>query len=167
MSAGQGRLVYLVGSVHLLTKDYYPLSPALDTAFKESRPPRRRSATLAEMIAPESQMKMLTRGMLPAGQSLDKVVSPATFAPVSERVKSLGLPIEPLKRFKPWMLALTLPALEWQKAGFDADLGLDKHFYDRREPPARGPGARDAGIPDLALRRACRWNSRIGCSSER
>ena len=26
---GQGSL-YLVGSVHLLTKDYYPLSPALD-----------------------------------------------------------------------------------------------------------------------------------------
>ncbi len=28
------------------------------------------------------------------------------------------------------MLSLQLLALEWQKAGFDADLGLDKHFYD-------------------------------------
>jgi uncharacterized protein YbaP (TraB family) len=25
---------------------------------------------------------------------------------------------------------LTLLALEWQAAGFDSDLGLDKHFYD-------------------------------------
>jgi hypothetical protein len=71
------------------------------------------------------------RGMLPSGQTLDKVVSPGTFALVSERVKSLGLPIEPLSRFKPWALALTLLGLEWQAAGFDADLGLDKHFYDQ------------------------------------
>ena len=41
------------------------------------------------------------------------------------------MPIEPLKRFKPWMLALTLEELEWQKAGFDASLGLDRHFFDR------------------------------------
>ena len=32
---GQG-ILYLVGSVHLLSEDYYPLSPALDAAFKES-----------------------------------------------------------------------------------------------------------------------------------
>ena len=32
---GQG-VLYLVGSVHLLSEDYYPLSPALDAAFKES-----------------------------------------------------------------------------------------------------------------------------------
>src|SRR5206468_4145063 len=37
---------------------------------------------------------------------------------------------EPMKQFKPWLLSLTLQGLEWQKAGFDADLGLDKHFYD-------------------------------------
>ena len=83
------------------------------------------------MAEVESQMMMLMRGMLPSGQSLDKVVSPATFALVSARVEGLGLPIEPLKRFKPWALALTLLGLEWQEAGFDAELGLDKHFFDR------------------------------------
>ncbi len=83
------------------------------------------------MAQVESQMTHPDAGMLPAGQTLDKVVSPATFALVSERVKSLGLPIEPLKRFKPWALALTLLGLEWQEAGFDAELGLDKHFYDQ------------------------------------
>ena len=56
---------------------------------------------------------------------------PSRWSP--SRVEALGLPIEPLKRFKPWLLALTLLGLEWQKAGFDAELGLDKHFYDRAE----------------------------------
>ena len=126
---GQGT-VYLVGSVHLLTKDYYPLSPALDAAFKDSDL-LVEELDIAEMTAPDYQLSMLTRGMLPADQSLDKVVSPATFALVSQRVADLGMPVEPLKRFKPWMLALTLLSFEWQKAGFDPDLGLDKHFYDR------------------------------------
>ena len=83
------------------------------------------------MEAPASQFKLLTRGLLPGDQSLDKVVSAATYALVTKRVSDLGMPIEPLKRFKPWMLAITLEELEWQKAGFDASLGLDRHFYDR------------------------------------
>lgn len=122
--------LYLVGSVHLLTKDYYPLSPALDTAFKDSDV-LVEEADLGELEAPASQLKLLTRGLLPGDQSLDAVLSPATYALVTRRVAALGMPIEPLKRFKPWMLALTLVELEWQKAGFDASLGLDRHFYDR------------------------------------
>ena len=51
-------------------------------------------------------MQMLARGMLPASTTLDAVVSPATFALVTTRAKELGLPLEPLKRFKPWSLAL-------------------------------------------------------------
>ena len=128
-SRGQS-VVYLVGSVHLLSKDYYPLSPALDTAFKECDL-LVEELHFGQMAQVESQMTILMRGMLPSGQTLDKVVSPATFALVSDRVKSLGLPIEPLSRFKPWALALTLLGLEWQAAGFDAELGLDKHFYDQ------------------------------------
>ena len=52
-------------------------------------------------------------------------------AALSKKAQDLGLPIEALKQFKPWMIALTLEAMEWQKAGFDQDLGLDKHFYDQ------------------------------------
>src|SRR5438105_5739760 len=127
---GKQSVIYLVGSIHLLTKDYYPLGPALDTAFKDSDL-LVEEADLGELEAPSSQIKLLTRGMLPAGQSLDKVVSPPTYALVAKRVADLGMPIEPLKRFKTWMLAMTLVEFEWQKAGFDASLGLDKHFHDR------------------------------------
>jgi uncharacterized protein len=122
--------IYVVGSVHLLTKDYYPLSPALEAAFKDSDL-LVEEADLAELEAPASQFKLLSRGLLPGNQSLDKVISPATYELVTKRVEALGMPLEPLKRFKPWMLALTLVQLEWQKAGFDGSLGLDRHFYDR------------------------------------
>jgi len=127
---GKESAIYLVGSVHLLTKDFYPLSATLDAGYKGSDL-LVEEVDLGEMLEPGSQFQMLSRGMLPSNQSLDKLVSPATFAAVSKRFTDMGMPIEPLKRFKPWLAALTLMAMEWQKAGFDAELGLDKHFYDR------------------------------------
>ena len=79
--------------------------------------------------------------MAPAGQTLDKVLSPQTLEAVRGKVTELGLPLAPLQLFKPWALALTLQGLEWQKAGFDAELGLDRHFYDNARAankPVRG-----------------------------
>lgn len=128
-ASGRQGAVYLVGSVHMLTRDFYPLNPALESAYKDSDL-LVEELDLGEMLAPQAQMAMLTSGLLPAGQSLDAVVSKATLGLVTAHVAALGLPLEPLKRFKPWALALTLLGMAWQKAGFEADLGLDKHFYD-------------------------------------
>ncbi|PWT86409.1 MAG: hypothetical protein C5B57_01120 [Blastocatellia bacterium] len=143
---GKTGSVYLVGSVHLLTQDFYPLSAAFERAFAESDL-LVEETDFGELTSPQAQMLMLSRGMLPSNQSLDKVVSPATFAKISARATQLGVPIEPLKRFKPWMLALTLAALEWQKAGFDVEYGLDKHFYDR----ARKDNKRVEGLETAAF----------------
>jgi uncharacterized protein YbaP (TraB family) len=138
---GKTGTAYLVGSVHMLTQDFYPLSTALEDAFKDSDL-LVEEADLAELLAPQAQLLMLSRGMLASSQSLDKVIAPATFAAVTKRVAALGLPIEPLKRFKPWALALMLTQIEWQNAGFDGELGLDRHFYDR----ARSEGKRVQGL---------------------
>ena len=129
VTKGQG-VVYLVGSVHLLTKDYYPLNPALDAAFKESTH-LVEELDMGEMEGTDAQMLLLTKSQLPAGQSLDKVLSPATYALVNKKFSGLGLPVEILRQFKPWSLSLMLLQLEWAKAGFDPALGLDRHFYDR------------------------------------
>jgi uncharacterized protein YbaP (TraB family) len=143
VSSARGTL-YLVGSVHLLTRDYYPLSPALDDAFHQSDL-LVEEMNLGDALTPEAQMQALTRGLLPSGKTVDTVVSPATYARVSARAAALGLPVEPLKRFKPWMLALTLVELEWQKAGFDQAYGLDRHFYDR----AKADGKAIEGLETL------------------
>jgi uncharacterized protein len=134
--SGKQNAIYLVGSIHMLTKDYYPLNPALDTAFKESDL-LVEEADLGEMLGAEAQMSVLLRGRLPSDQTLEKVVSPETYAQVSKHVTAHGLPIELLKQFKPWMLALMIETFEWQKAGFDPSLGLDKHFYDRAQTDSK------------------------------
>jgi uncharacterized protein YbaP (TraB family) len=128
-AGGKGAAVYLAGSIHMLSPDFYPLNPAFDNAFKDSDL-LVEEIDFGEMIRPESQMQAMMRGLLPSGQTLDTVLSPATLALVTKAAKDLGAPIEALQRFKPWMLALTLEGLELASAGFDPQLGLDKHFFD-------------------------------------
>jgi uncharacterized protein YbaP (TraB family) len=132
--------VYLAGSVHLLTQQYYPLPAAFLKAFAASDL-LVEELDMGEMLSAQSQMQMLSSGMLPAGQTLDRVVSAGTFQAASKKLADLGMPAGPMRQFKPWLLALTLQALEWQKAGFDADLGVDKYLYEmakKQNKPVRG-----------------------------
>jgi uncharacterized protein YbaP (TraB family) len=138
-----GGALYLVGSVHLLSQDSYPLNPALETAFKESDL-LVEEADLGEM-GMNAQMTFLSRGMLPSNTPLDKVLSPATYALLTKHAADIGMPIEPLKLLKPWMVAQMLEVMQWQKAGFDPELGLDKHFYDQ----AQSSGKKVQGLETL------------------
>jgi uncharacterized protein YbaP (TraB family) len=133
----QGNTVYLGGSIHMLTADFYPLSPAFDRAFDDSDL-LVEEVDFAEMTATEVQMQALMRAMLPSGQTLDKVLSAPTLALVNKAAGDVGAPMEALQRMKPWMIALTLEGLTLTKAGFDPDLGIDKHFYDRARAEGKG-----------------------------
>jgi uncharacterized protein YbaP (TraB family) len=127
---GKAGTVYLIGSVHLLSNDFYPLQPPLEAAYKDSDL-LVEEVDMAELTDPASQLSLLGRAMLPSSTPLEKVISPDTYALLVKRAAALGLPIEPFKLLKPWMAALTLVQVEWQQAGFDPQLGLDKHFYDQ------------------------------------
>src|SRR5205814_4753008 len=84
-AAGRGGVVYLIGSVHLLSQDFYPLNPALESAYKDSDL-LVEEIDLAEMLNPDSQLQMLSRGMLPSATPLDKVLSPATYALLNKHI---------------------------------------------------------------------------------
>jgi len=129
---GTNGAMYLVGSVHLLTKDFYPLAPALEKAYTDSNL-LVEEVDMTDMLGPASQLAMLTRGMQSSSIPLERVLAPSTMTLLTKKSDELGLPLDALKQFKPWMIAVTLEAMAWQKAGFDQDLGLDKHFFDQAQ----------------------------------
>ena len=134
-ATGKGGTIYLMGSIHMMSESFYPLNPALEAAFKDSDL-LVEEVDMAEMLDPMAQMSMLTRGMLPSNQSLDKLLSPATLALVKKATGDMGGAGGPLMRFKPWMLAIALQGMELAKAGFNPALGLDQHFYDEAQAAA-------------------------------
>jgi uncharacterized protein YbaP (TraB family) len=148
-ATGKGGVVYLVGSIHMLSSAMYPLAPSLESAYKDSDL-LVEEVDLAQMMDPSSQMQLLMRGMLPSSQSLEKVLTPATYALVTKRLEGSGA-MEPLKLLKPWMVALMIEAMEWQKAGLDPELGLDKHFYDEAKNDSKGVQGLETADDQLSI----------------
>ena len=136
---------YLVGSLHVLTKEFYPLDPALEEAFKQSKV-LIEEVDLDELTNPATAMALLGKAMLTDGRTLDQVVSPALYKQVAARAEKAGVPVVALQRMKPWMAAVSLTAPALKAAGFDTSLGVDKHFYDK----AKSMGMERRGLETVA-----------------
>jgi uncharacterized protein len=130
VEARDGAAAYLLGSLHVLTDDSYPLPATIDKAFAESKT-LVEEVDLDEMSDPMAMMSALTRAMLTDGKTLDQIIAPATYAEVKKRAESAGLPMLALDRMKPWLVAVTLMAPTMQAAGFKPEFGVDRHFFDR------------------------------------
>lgn len=119
---------YLIGSVHLLPDSAYPLHPLLDRAYL------RTSALvletdLAAVAAPKAQRRMLIAGR--GTQPIAEEIGAALHERLQSQLARLELPQNLCDDFKPWLCALNLSVLAFQRAGMRADLGLDAHFFNR------------------------------------
>jgi uncharacterized protein YbaP (TraB family) len=138
------KVLYLAGSVHALGADAYPLSAAYEQAFAAA-------GTLVEEInlAEAEQLAaapmLLAKGLYTDGRTFEGAVAKDTSTLVASRLRDTGIPSEMIRMMKPWMVMLMITALEAQKAGLDAALGLDKYFFDK---------AKAANKPVVALETA-------------
>jgi uncharacterized protein YbaP (TraB family) len=121
--------VYLLGSIHYLTNNAYPLSATIEDAFGESNV----LAVEANVNNPDQLFftKFLESAFYPEGDSLQSHLSADTYALVHKEFGKFGLPEELIERERPWFLALTLTSLQLLKSGFDPNLGIDMHFLSK------------------------------------
>ena len=111
------RVMYLAGSVHALSADVYPLSPAFTQAYEASD-------TLLEEIDLETAglltlgPMLLSRAMYQDGRTFDKAVSKETLDLVTAHLKGMPMAAELIRPMKPWMVMLMLsamPARYWRR----------------------------------------------------
>src|SRR5437899_56626 len=125
---GKRNTVYLLGSIHLLKQDNYPMPAAVESAFANSAIvvfETDLSATEDLTVA----MSLMSKGQLPEGQTLKDILSPEVYQSFTNHASQSPMPLEMMVRFTPGMAATTLEGLEMMKLGFDPELGLDVHFY--------------------------------------
>ncbi len=121
--------VYLLGSIHYMKKEAYPLNIAIEDAFSRSNI----LAVEANVNNPDKLYfsKLIDNAFYPGEDTLEKHVSRQTYELVTRTFANYGLPMEVLVKERPWFLALTLTALELLKSGFDPAYGIDMHFLSK------------------------------------
>jgi uncharacterized protein YbaP (TraB family) len=121
--------VYLLGSIHYLRKDAYPLHISIEDAFSRSNI----LAVEANVNDPDKLYfsKFIDSVFYPGEDTLEKHISRQTYELVTREFGKYGLPAEILAKEKPWFLALTLTALELLKSGFEPQYGIDMHFLSK------------------------------------
>ncbi|MBW1859564.1 MAG: TraB/GumN family protein [Deltaproteobacteria bacterium] len=124
----QKNTVYVLGSVHFLRQDAYPLAEVIEKAYSDSQKIVF-EADIDSGNAPELQAKMMGLGLYLDGQTLQQNVSEQTYKVLKEKVAAVGLPISQLDRFRPWFAALMLTVMELQKMQFDPSYGVDAYFF--------------------------------------
>ena len=122
--------LYILGSIHFLKKENYPLKRTIEEAFgiaqKLLLEIDLRSADPATV-----QRLTLEKGLNRDGTTLQQKISPETYSLAEQHAKELGVDIRALSSFKPWLVALTMTALQLQKLGFDAGFGVDRYLAER------------------------------------
>ena len=125
---GRKCAVYLLGSVHVLKAEDYPLAEPIESAFTNSQIVAFET-DIAVLEDPATAMKMLGKARLPEGETLKTQLSPEVYQAFMKHVKESGTPeilVEPLK---PAMAAMMVEVFEMMKLGLEADKGVDKHFF--------------------------------------
>jgi uncharacterized protein len=129
VNSDQNRL-YILGSIHLLKKETYPLKKTIEDAFEQTKK-LVLEIDLGGANPEKIQQLMLQKSISTDGTALHQNVSNETYEAVAKRAKELGIDIRVLSRFKPWVVAMTMAAIKLQKLGFDPSLGIDRHLAER------------------------------------
>jgi uncharacterized protein YbaP (TraB family) len=134
-AGSHGVTCHLLGSIHLANKAIYPLAPEIEAAYKA-----------AEVVALEARIDkaaslmgmVMQHAMYLPPDALDKHISKRTLQLLRNRIKTSGLPAGVIMGMKPWVIAMTLSALELKKLGFDPQHGIDMHFLSRAKADNKG-----------------------------
>jgi len=122
--------VYLMGSLHALTPDYYPLSATVERAFADTKV-LIEEVDIDELTNPTAAMALVGKAMLTDGRTLDQLIDADLYKTVIERAEKAGLPAVAVQRMKPWMAAVSLTAPALKAAGFNSNLGVDQYFFNK------------------------------------
>ena len=121
--------IYILGSVHFLKKENYPLNKTIEKAVEGSQ------KLVLEVDLNSEDAGAVQRVTLEKGinhkRSLQQSISAETYGLAEKRAQDLGIDIRALGPLKAWVVALTMTALQLQKLGFDPNYGVDRYLAGR------------------------------------
>jgi len=127
---GASNSVYLLGSIHLLRKQDYPLPAVLDAAYQD-----------AEVLVMEVDMddfdplaagSAFNRyGVLHDDRTLADLMGTELYAEAERAAAAVDIPLDMLQKTEPWYAAMTIEVMMLSRIGFDPSLGVEMQLAAR------------------------------------
>ena len=120
----------LLGSVHYLRQEDYPLPSNIDELYQQADT-LVMELDLDDLDTLSVENLFVEAGTLPPGSSLQTVLTPAVYELAETRSAEFGLDLAFATRLEPWLVAITLMDLGMNALGFNASRGLEQHLLRR------------------------------------
>ena len=120
----------LLGSVHYLRQEDYPLPSNIDELYQQADT-LVMELDLDDLDTLSVENLFVEAGTLPPGSSLQTVLTPAVYELAETRSAEFGLDLAFATRLEPWLIAITLMDLGMNALGFNASRGLEQHLLRR------------------------------------
>jgi uncharacterized protein YbaP (TraB family) len=121
--------VYVLGSIHYLKQELYPLDEKIEKAFDQSN--ILGVEANVDGLGKLDVQKLVEKAFYSGDETLEKHLSPEAYELVKKQLTELGASLEAANKYRPWFLALSLASIEITKLGFDPNFGIDRYFLSK------------------------------------
>jgi len=135
-------VLYLAGTIHVLSESDYPLPCEFDDAYLRSEE-LVFETDISSLSNPEFALKAARLGTYPAGTSLNEKLNPETLGQLTDYLDSVGLPASGLMQLKPGMLMSVIVLTELQRIGIGQSAGVDLFYHSKAVEPVKELEAAD------------------------
>lgn len=120
-----GGKAYVMGSIHMLKPEHYPLDPDILAAYEESEV-LAVEINLKEIPPEKLFMMFMKSGNYTKGETLYDNVSEKT----RRKAEEIDVDLRSYGAFRPWFAAIWLQLDRFTQMGLQEKLGVDKYFMD-------------------------------------
>jgi uncharacterized protein YbaP (TraB family) len=130
--SGATNSVYLLGSIHLLREQDYPLPTALAAAYDDA------DVLIMEIdmddLDPIATQSAFTRyGVIQDDSTLRDLMGDVLYQDAVEAAEVIDIPLDLLNKTEPWYAAMTVEIMVLNRIGFNPMLGVEMHMMSKAQ----------------------------------
>lgn len=134
IESGGNRLLIL-GSVHFLRADDYPLPAEIEKAYEESDR-LIMEIDMDDLDPLQAQSVMTSMGVSTTG-TLSQAIGAESYAEATKLAAPIGIPLNMFDSFEPWFAALSISQVRMIQLGFDPGWGVEAQLTRRAQRDAK------------------------------
>ena len=128
--AGANNSVYLLGSIHLLRSEDYPLPSAFDAAYDDAEV-LVMEVDMDDLDPLAAQILFTTYGVLKDATTLRDLMGDQLYKEAVAAAEVIDIPLEMLSKTEPWYAAMTVEMMMLSRFGFSPTLGIEMYMLTK------------------------------------